>query len=273
MNFSILILTLNEQVNLPACLESVAFCDDIVVLDSRSTDQTVEIAEQAGVRVYTRAFDDFASQRNFALDEIEFKYPWVFQLDADERFTPELAKECEKEVANDLFSGYFVPSKLMFKDHWLRWSGCYPVYQVRLVKPGEIRFIQSGHGQRESEPKRGLGRLTSPYLHFNFSKGMDDWYEKHQRYAQQEARQSIGQTTNGDARWSHLFRPDAIARRRAVKSISACLPFRPTLRFFYNYVCRGGFMDGGPGYEYCRLLSTYEKMIVKEIKALKRQGH
>src|SRR5580698_1020237 len=120
--FSVLILTLNEEGNLADCIESVKWCDDIVVLDSLSTDRTVQVAETAGVRLFQRRFDDFASQRNYALDEIPFKHPWVFHLDADERFTEPLRRECEAAITEDQHSGFLVPSKLMFMDKWLRWS-------------------------------------------------------------------------------------------------------------------------------------------------------
>ena len=95
MSISILILTLNEEKNLPACLEAIAWCDDIVVLDSFSTDGTVEIAKKFGVRVYQRQFDNFAGQRNFALTNFDFRHEWVFHLDADEIITDELKSEME----------------------------------------------------------------------------------------------------------------------------------------------------------------------------------
>ena len=85
--FSILILTYNEEKNLPECLDSIAWCDDIWILDSGSTDRTVEIAKERGCHLLTRKFDNFGNQRNYAIDTATFKYPWVFDLDADERFT------------------------------------------------------------------------------------------------------------------------------------------------------------------------------------------
>ena len=267
--FSILILTLNEEQNLPECIASVKWCDDVVVLDSLSTDRTVELAKAAGVRLYQRPFDDFASQRNYALDQIPFKHPWVFHLDADERFTEPLRRECEKAIAEDRRSGFLTPSKLMFMDKWLRWSGMYPVYQMRLMKLGEIRFIQKGHGQREADAKRGVGTLREPYLHYNFSKGLDDWREKHDRYSTKEAEESV-QRQNQPIRWRDLWSGDPVARRRALKQLSMRLPCRPMLRFFYMYILRLGFLDGRPGLVYCRLLASYEMMIVTKIRIMER---
>jgi glycosyltransferase involved in cell wall biosynthesis len=272
MSVSVLILTRNEEQNLPDCLASVTWCDDVVVLDSCSTDRTAAIAKRAGARVWERAFDDFASQRNYALDEIPFQHPWVFHLDADERFTESLRGECAVVTTEDRYSGFLVPSKLMFMDQWLRWSGMYPVYQMRLMKLGEIRFVQTGHGQREADAKRGVGKLREPYLHYNFSKGLEDWREKHEQYSTQEAAESLNELQNGKIGWRDLGGTDPVARRRALKRLSMRLPCRPSLRFLYMYVLRLGFLDGQPGLQYCRLLATYEKMIVTKVKDIERKG-
>jgi glycosyltransferase involved in cell wall biosynthesis len=268
--FSVLILTLNEEQNLPDCIASVKWCDDIVVLDSLSTDRTVELAKAAGTRLYQRRFDDFASQRNYALDQIPFKHPWVFHLDADERFTEPLRRECEKAAAEDRCSGFLAPSKLMLMNKWLRWSGMYPVYQMRLMKLGEIRFIQKGHGQREADATRGVGTLREPYLHYNFSKGLDDWREKHGRYSTMEAKTSLSERGHVKTCWRNLWTSDPVARRRALKQLSMRLPCRAMLRFLYMYVLRLGFLDGRPGLVYCRLLANYEAMIVTKTRVMER---
>ena len=126
MSFSVVILTHNEESNIEACLASVAFCDDVAILDSGSTDRTVELARARGAAIYTRTFDDFGGQRNWALREIPFKYDHVFHLDADERFTPELARECATCVAADTHSGYFAAGKLMFMGRWIKHASQHP---------------------------------------------------------------------------------------------------------------------------------------------------
>lgn len=269
MPFSLLILTCNEEANLGACLDSVSWCDDVAVLDSGSTDRTVEIAVARGARVFQRAFDNFGNQRNHALDTVPFRHAWVFHLDADERFTPALREECEACVGADRHSGYFVPSRLLLWGRWLRHAGCYPVYQMRFHKLGEARFVAHGHGQREGEAKRGLGTLREPYLHFGFSKGLEGWFAKHVRYAAQEARMEPAETGGG---WRELLSADATARRRALKRFSARLPLRPLLKFAYLYLLRGGFRDGYPGFAYCRMLATYEAMIVTLGQEQRRHG-
>lgn len=272
MSFSILILTLNEEINLAECLESVSWCDDVVVLDAHSRDNTVEIARRFGARVVQRPFDDFASQRNYALESVPFKHHWVFHLDADERFTRTLLNECTAAVKQDRHSGYFVPSKTMLMGRWLRWAATYPVYQVRLLKVAELRFVQHGHGQQEGTAPRGIGRLEEPYLHFSFSKGFQDWFAKHNRYSTDEAEAAA---LNARATWSGLRKclsTDTVQRRRALKQLSWCLPCRPAWRFLYMYLFRGGFLDGEPGYIYCRLVAMYEAMTILKVKEIYRRG-
>jgi glycosyltransferase involved in cell wall biosynthesis len=270
LSLSILILTYNEEMNLPACLDSVREFSDVVVLDSFSKDRTCDIVRERGARLYQRVFDDFGSQRNFALDSIEFQNRWVFHLDADERFTPELRRECLDVIRMDEHSGYMVPSKLMFQDRWLRFSGMYPTFQMRLLKLGELRFIQHGHGQREANPARGIGRLREPYLHYNFSKGLDDWFAKHNRYSSQEAAEALRVLDAGEASIMNLFARDGVARRRALKALSFRLPFRSTLRFLYMYVFRLGFLDVSAGLDYCRLMATYEWMTVLKMREMRQ---
>lgn len=272
MSFSILILTLNEEDNLSKCLESISWCDDVVVLDSYSKDGTVDVARAAGVRVYQRKFDDFAGQRNFALDEIDFKHPWVFQLDADEIFTPKLREACEREIAKDEFSGYLVPSKLMFRGRWLRFSGTYPIFQTRLVKVGEIRFVQAGHGQREGESERGLGTIREPYLHYNFSKGVEDWFARHNKYSSQEARETLRLQGSEPINWGDLFKGDRYRRRRSLKRIAMHVPARPIVRFVYLYLFKGGFLDGIPGFHYCVMLMVYDYLTGLKLTELREKN-
>ncbi|KAA6183962.1 glycosyltransferase family 2 protein [Thiohalocapsa marina] len=269
MNFSILLLTLNEEANLPACLAAVDWCDDIVVLDSFSSDSTLAIAEAAGARVYQRRFDHFAGQRNHALEQIEFKHEWILHLDADEIVTPELYAEIGQVIAEGCFDAFRIPSKTVFFGQWLRYSGMYPTYQVRLGHRDRLRFKQVGHGQREDLPAERVGTLTEPYLHYSFSKGLTEWFDKHNRYATDEARETVAALSAGHGLdWRGFWSRDRTRRRRALKALSLRLPFRPSLRFFYMYVLRRGFLDGRAGFTYCRLLAIYEYLIVLKTREL-----
>jgi len=267
--FSILILTKNEQGNIRDCLESVAWCDDVVVLDSLSGDDTCEIAKEMGARIFQRPFDDFGSQRNHALDEIKFKHPWVFHLDADERFNEELLEDCDRVIEEDVHSAYFVPNKIIFLGKWIKHCTQYPYPQVRLLKIGEVRFMKAGHGQKEDTATRGVGHVHTAYDHYNFSKGIEDWLAKHNVYSSQEvdSAENMGRCSLGD-----LFSGDAMVKKRAMKSLFVRMPCRPWFKFFYLYVVKLGFLDGYPGLVYCRLQMMYESMIAIKRAELARKN-
>jgi len=269
MTVSVLILTLNEEQNLPACLKAIAWCDDIVVMDSFSSDRTVELATTAGARVEQRKFDSFAGQRNFALQQIEFKHEWVFHLDADEIFTEVLFEEIEKAILNPEFDAYRVPSKTMFLGQWLRYSGMYPSYQVRLTRSPGFRFKQVGHGQKADIPLEKIATMKEPYLHYSFSKGLSEWFEKHNRYSSDEAEAALAHRLSDSIDWIGLFSFDPSRRRMAMRGLVFRLPMRPLLRFLYMYLFRRGFLDGYAGFIYCRLMATYEFMITSKIRELR----
>lgn len=265
MKTSTLILTLNEERSLPACLGSLDWCDDIVVLDSGSADRTVELARQAGARVLQRPFDDFARQRNHGLEQGDLRHDWVLHLDADERVPPELRDEIAGLADAGPEQAFEVPSKLMFMGTWLRHAGMYPTYQARLGRRDVLRFKQVGHGQREDLPREHVGRLRCALLHDAFSKGIDDWIARHVRYAAQEAAQAAA---GGDADWAGLVaRGDPVRRRRALKALSYRLPCRPTARFLYMYLLRLGMLDGRAGLAYCRLMALYEAIVAVKLEA------
>jgi glycosyltransferase involved in cell wall biosynthesis len=266
---SVIILTHNEEANIGRCLDSVSWSDDILVVDSFSEDRTVEISKGCGARVIQRAFDDFSSQRNFASEQGNLKYEWVLHLDADEIVTPELRAELQGAAFGDK-DAYRVSSKLIFCGKFLRHAGLFPWYQVRFGRKQALRFKQVGHGQRETlEPSR-IGTLKSSLLHFNFSKGLADWIERHNRYSTAEAQQNVYGYTDDDVPILDLLSAETDRRRRAAKKIFRRLPCRAIVRFVYMYLFRGGILDGKIGFTYCRLLAWYEWLIVlkeREIKA------
>ena len=264
--YSVLILTLNEERDLPRCLASIAGCDDIVVLDSGSTDRTVDIAREAGARVFTRGFDDFAGQRNFAQREISFRHPWVFHLDADEQFTPALDTECRATATRTDLDGFLVAPRMMWEDRWIPHCTDFPAYQARFVRAPQFSFIQVGHGQREA-PTMRVERLTANYLHDLSSDGESGWLEKHHRYARAEAQAHLA--SGSEAKLADLFSGKRLVRRRALKRLSYSLPGRGALRFAYQYFLRRGFLDGTAGLRYCCLLARYERFTSEELRRLR----
>ena len=267
--FSILVLTGNEEINIRECLESVSWCDDIWVLDCGSKDRTVEIAKEMGANVIMRPFDNFGNQRNYGIDNCKWKHEWVFDLDADERFTPELRAECEELIKRDDKSAYYVANKMMLMGKWIKRASQFPVYQMRFHKLGEIRFVAHGHGQREGEAKRGLGFMNEAYIHYNFSKGLADWFAKHADYARREAEQQL----KDEAENSEIIGDNKLSRRRKLKRMVSNLPGRSWLKLFYLLILKGGVFDGPSGWLYCRMQAHYEFMcatILKDLKGSKR---
>lgn len=269
---SVVILTLNEEANIRPCLESCAWCDDVYVLDSGSTDRTCEIAREMGATVYTNPFKSFGQQRNWAIENIPCKHPWHFHLDADERFTPELVQEMYRELGADGSRSsrdcYMVPNKMIFLGKWLKRSGGYPAYQVRLFHPQRCSFVDFGHGQRE-KCSGNVGRMTQPYTHYNFAKGLAEWFYKHNGYSDRESTEAVA-IRQRRMPWAELRSQDAVGRRRALKDLSYFLRGRAVWRFFHIYFLRLGFLDGIAGFHYCAMIAMYEYWIELKIRERER---
>jgi glycosyltransferase involved in cell wall biosynthesis len=264
---SVLILTKNEELNLPHCLESLTWCDDIVVLDSGSSDRTVEIAERAGARVIVRPFDNWSSHLNWAGAEIEFKHPWLYYSDADEVMPEELRRELMSIAgdASNAHQAYRLRYKNFFMGRWIKHCGIYPVWVLRFYRPEAVRW------ERLVNPTAVISgsesRLQSHFHHFSFRKGMSAWVEKHNSYSTHEALESIRSLQAGRIPWGDLFQfKNPAARRVAMKELSFRMPCRAQLRFLYMYFIQLGFLDGLPGYHYCKLLSIYEYLITLKIR-------
>jgi glycosyltransferase involved in cell wall biosynthesis len=272
MSISVLILTLNEEANLPACLASVSWSDDIVVLDSFSSDRTIEIARAAGARVIQHPYESERAQRSYGLTQIPFKHPWVYMPDADEITPPELREEMLAIAADPDRAevAFRVRFKVMFMGRWIQHSSLYPTWVVRLVRPERVRIERHTHSYCVADGPEG--RLESHFLHYSFNKGLNAWYEKHNRYSWAEADESLRNLRAGRIDWAGIFnRHDDVRRRMALKQLSFRVPFRPALRFLYMYLFRRGFLDGWAGYTYCRLLAAYEYMIVIKMAEIRRR--
>lgn len=270
MSISVLILTLNEEHNLRRCLESVAWSDDIMVFDSFSSDRTLEIAREFGARIVQRRFDNERDHRAASLGA-GFKHQWVYNPDADEITTPELRDEMLAIAADPhrTEKAFRVRFKNIFMGRWIKHGSLYPTWIVRLFRPEALRFERSINLRYVVDGR--VGRLRNHMLHYSFNKGLDAWFEKHNRYSRMEAVETMVSRDAESAPIGSLFSRDPVARRRALKELSFRMPFRPTLRFLYMYVLRGGFLDGLPGLIYCRLLMFYEYMIVLKVKEAQRR--
>jgi glycosyltransferase involved in cell wall biosynthesis len=270
---SILILTKNEEEDLPGCLASVAWSDDVHVFDSFSTDQTVAIAEGCGAKVQQRVFDDYASHRNAALLSCRFRYPWVFLLDADERVTPALAVELQQVVAgaeSDV-AGYRVRRRDFLWGRWLKHAQISPFY-IRLVRPPAAQYTRAINEVLEVAGE--VRDLRQPLDHYPFSKGIAHWVEKHNLYSTMEAELIFRNRGLQQPSWKTALRSrDFHERRLHQKALFYRMPGRPLIKWLYMMLVRGAFLDGGPGLVYATLQSFYEYMIVLKTQELRRRGN
>jgi len=260
---SALLLAQDEAINIARCIDSLQGIEDIVVVDSGSTDRTVELARSLGARVVYRKFDNFANQRNFGLEEGDLKNDWVLHLDADEVLTEDFRTQLEKLDPPAAIDGYYVPSRTILGDRWLKHAGMYPSYQARLGHRDRFRFVQVGHGQREAVPPERMGTFDVPYDHYCFSHGMVRWLEKHVRYARDEATLLASRHEESESGQREGPGQARTARRRVAKQWAGRIPLalRPVARFLYIYFWRLGFLDGFAGFRYAFMLSVYEGMI------------
>ena len=271
-NISVLVLTKNEEQDLPGCLQSVAWCDDIHVYDSVSTDRTVEIATQFGATVTQRPFDNWASHQNWGLKNLPFKHDWVFYIDADERMTPELIKAVQQAAANAPDAVAFrLQRRDFFLGTWLKHVQTSPYY-MRLFRPEKMRYERLVNPISVADgPVHDIGGYLD---HFPFSKGMGHWLDRHNSYSKLEAQQ-IMSNRREHAAFSlrkAFTAPDFHERRFHQKELFYRLPWRPLVKFLLLYVGKMGFLDGLAGFRYSVLQAIYEYMIVLKVDELERQS-
>jgi len=273
---SVLIPTKNEQQDLPGCLASVRWSDDVHVYDSGSTDGTVALAKSTGASVTIRANEgdrrifggNEAEHKNWALRNIPFRCPWVLHLDADERITPELAASVRQAVANP---GDNVAFRMQRRDFmggtWLKHVQASSSY-IRLFRPEKMRYDRLVNPV--SIPDGPVGELSGYLDHHPFSKGMHHWLERHNSYSSLEAQQIL---KNRSAHSSFsikeaLFAKDFNEKRFHQKELFYRMPARPLLKFLLLYLGKRGFLDGNAGFNYAILQSFYEYMIVLKTREL-----
>ncbi|MGK7877852.1 MAG: glycosyltransferase family 2 protein [Xenococcaceae cyanobacterium] len=281
---SVLIPTKNEELNLPACLESVARADEIFVVDSQSSDRSVEIAESYGAKVVQFHFNGhWPKKKNWSLDNLAFSNEWVLIVDCDERIPPELWDEIATAIKNPNYNGYYLNRKVFFLGKWIRYGGRYPDWNLRLFRHKQGRYENL---KTEDIPNTGdnevhehvilqgqVGYLKHDILHIDF-RDLYHWLERHNRYSNWEARVYYnllkGKDDSGTI-GANVF-GDAVQRKRFLKKIWVRLPFKPTLRFILFYFIRLGFLDGRAGYIYARLMSQYEYQIGVKLYELRKFG-
>jgi glycosyltransferase involved in cell wall biosynthesis len=256
---SVIILTQNEEMDLPRCLDSLHWCDDVHIVDSGSSDETIKIAKKFGAHTYENPFISFGIQRNWSLDHCAIKHGWILFLDADEVASGEFVNGMMKAIKNvsDSTVGFYCCWKQIYEDRWLKRCDSFPKWQFRLMRRGHARFTDFGHGQKEAELKGPLEYLPLPYDHHGLSKGIGHWLDRHNRYATLEAKARLAAPIS----WRNALSSHGSKRNQALKPIVSRLPGWPLIRFFVTYILSLGFLEGRPGFVYCANLAYYEFLI------------
>lgn len=262
------VLSLNEAANLPRCLASLRWCDELLVLDSGSSDGSQSCAAQLGARVLEHRQPGrflISEQRNWALEHGGLQSDWVLFLDADE----EVGASCRQAIQEAIASpgaadGFELTPRYWFLGRWLKRTQGYPNWHPRLLRRGRLRF-EGGVWESFSGGGR-VARIREPYEHYAFSKGIDDWLERHRRYADWEAERICSYLASGDSR--------SLGTRRwlRLRQLTARLwPLRPVLRFSQKYLLQGGLLEGWQGLLFALLMAGYDLITV--VKVIERRRH
>ena len=269
---SVLVPTWNEESNLEACLSCLSSFDEVIVLDSMSTDRTEEIARSFGATVIQRVFDNFSAHKNWAISNIPFRHEWILIIDADERVEKDLVEEIGRVVGvNDpSVDGYYIARKNIFDGVWIRYGGWYPDFQMRLFRRTRARYesrIVHEHVLLDGQE----GYLKNSLLHHD-SKGLERYFGRHNTYSSMEAVEAYRALRNPESSFGQI-RPSVFSRgpkrRRYLKLLAyRYLPFRSFFKFLWMYIFRLGFLDGRVGFRFCLLHAFYEYQVSLKLREL-----
>ncbi len=279
VSVSILIPIKNEAHNLPRCLGSVTWADEVFVVDSSSIDGSQEIAERAGAIVVQFDFNGtWPKKKNWALENLPFRNEWVFILDADEVLPPGAEAEFRSivEGSGHPVDGYWINRRFMFMGRWLK-HAYYPNWNLRLFRHRLGRYekltdVATASGDNEVHEhvvvNGRTANLQSEMDHYAFP-SVDVFVEKHNRYSNWEARVAVDRYLQGS---NASLQSGAVGLRRRLKQFSQGLPLRPLLRFCFVYFWQRGFLDGREGYYFARMHAVYEFLCVAKTFELRKNA-
>jgi glycosyltransferase involved in cell wall biosynthesis len=266
---SVVVLTYNEEQNLGACLASVSHLGETFVVDSGSSDGTVDVAGRFGARVVTHGFETHAKQWNWALRSLPFSYEWTLCLDADQRVTDELAREIAGRFGRGPVSemdGFYISRRQVFRGRWIRHGGYYPKYMLKLVRHDRAWCDENELLDFRLYVKGATGRLRHDLIETNEKEAdISFWIVKHDRFASLQAEEEVRRMSSGAA-WSvtpSLFgTPDQRILWLKQRWYRMPLYVRPFFYFFYRYVVRLGFLDGKEGFVFHFLQGFWYRLLV-----------
>lgn len=234
MKLSVTIITFNEEDNIKRCLDSIKeVANEIIVIDSGSTDKTVEIAKKYGAKVYERKFDNYSNQKNYAAEKTTGD--WILSLDADEEINSELAEEIKKAIKTTNYSAYSIPRKNIILGKWIKYTRWQPEFDrhVWLWRKGRGKWLGEVHEELAVDGE--VGRLKNAKVHYQYKK-VSDFMDMMNRYSELDA----GQRVKKGIKFSYLkFFLD------------------PIYNFLVRYIYRWGFLDGWRGFVLSYLMGIY----------------
>jgi len=263
------ILTFNEERNLPACLESLAgLADRVFVVDSGSTDRTVSIATEFGAEVFTHSFENHVRQWQWALASLPIHTPWVLAIDADQSLTAELGASIASAVSQSQSdadagpAGFYLNRRQVFRGRWIRHGGYYPKYLLKLFRRDAVRLDENDLVDHHFYINGATATLAGDLIEDNHNENeIAVWIAKHNRYAVRQARDEETRVVQAglDAAFGS---PDD--RTRLQKRVWQRFPLylRPFGYFFYRYVLRLGFLDGKQGFIFHFMQAFWYRLLV-----------
>ena len=247
MQISAFVITSNEESNIAACLEALAWVDEIVVVDAMSTDRTREIASQHTNQVFSRPWEGYARAREYALSRCTFD--WVLAIDADERVTPELRAEIERVLGRPTRDGFLIPRKAFFLGRWIKHCGWYPGYVLRLFRK-DLAWVTDRKVHEGMRVKGTVGTLASPLVHYTYPT-IGSYFARFDRYTTLAAEE---------------------LRDRRVHVRATDFIFRPLFMFVKMYFFKLGILDGLEGLMLCTFSSFYVFVKYSKLREMSRAG-
>lgn len=247
---TVIILTYNEEKNIRACLESVAdFSENIIVVDSGSTDQTIAIANEFDVKVFTNPFENYAQQRNWAITTLPITTDWILNIDADHRLTPELKANIFQNLANGVppyINGFLASRRTVFMGKWIKYGGHYPTYHAVMFRKGFGKCEEKLYDQHFLVQGDTI-KLKGDIIDLA-TESLSTFTERHNKWSTLEAQQQINNQASSETITGSI-KGNAIQKRRYLKSIYEKFPLfvRPFIYFTVRYFFRLGFLDGTRG--------------------------
>jgi glycosyltransferase involved in cell wall biosynthesis len=262
MKPSVVILAFNSVETLGATLaQAKQISDDLHVVDSFSTDDTVALSQQHGAHVVQHAFESYGAQRNWAIDHLPLRYPWQLHLDADERLTPELIASLQALPENPAESGFLMARLVQFLGRQMRHGGMSPTWHMRLFRNGTGRCEERKYDQHFYLTQGSAGQLQG-YMIDEIRMSLSEWTARHNRWSDAEV---MEQTEALNA--VHIqprFWGNPLERKRFLRGLynDAPLFVRPYALFFYRYFLRLGFLDGWEGFVFWTLQTFWFRFLI-----------